>query len=138
MRKNALYRRSDCPLSYALEIFGDKWTLLILRDLLFKHKRRFSQFAESAEKISTNILADRLLRLEAEGLVTRQVAPENGRQVVYALTPKALDLIPLLVEMIVWSAKYDRDSAADRAFVRKAGANRKQLVRDIRSRAIAR
>lgn len=128
-------RRSGCPISYALDIFGDKWTLLIIRDMLFKQKRRYGQFAESEEKIATNILADRLTKLEVEGLVTRQTDPENGRQIVYALTSKALDLAPMLIEMILWSAKYDPDTAADRTFVSKAKSNRKQLLSDVKSRA---
>jgi len=128
-------RRSDCPISYALDIFGEKWTLLIIRDMLFKQKRRYGQFADSEEKISTNILADRLVKLEAEGLVTRQADPENGRQVVYALTSKALDLAPMLIEMILWSAKYDPHSAADRAFIRKAKSDREKLIKDVKSRA---
>lgn len=109
--------------------------MLIIRDMLFKQKRRYGQFAESEEKISTNILADRLARLGVEGLVTKEADPENGRQFVYALTPKALDLAPMLIEMILWSAKYDPHSAADRAFVRKAKSDRAQLVRDVISRA---
>lgn len=135
MQTRELRRRSDCPISYALDLFGDKWTLLIIRDMLFKQKRRYGQFVESEEKISTNILADRLARLEMEGLVTKEADPENGRQVVYALTPKALDLAPMLIEMILWSAKYDPHSAADRAFIRKAKSDRRQLVRDVKSRA---
>jgi len=135
MRARDLQRRSDCPISHALDIFGDKWTLLIVRDLLFKQKRRFGQFAESDERISTNVLADRLARLEAEGLVTKEADPENGRQVVYALTAKALDLAPMLIEMILWSAKHDPHSAADRGFVRKARSDREQLLRDVTSRA---
>jgi len=135
MQGGELQRRSDCPISYALDLFGDKWTLLIIRDMLFKQKRRYGQFAESEEKISTNILADRLARLEGEGLVTKEADPENGRQFVYALTPKALDLAPMLIEMILWSAKYDPHSAADRAFVRKGKSDRAQLVRDVISRA---
>lgn len=135
MQKRELERRSDCPISHALDLFGDKWTLLIIRDMLFKQKRRYGQFVAAEEKISTNILADRLARLEAEGLVTKRADPGSGRQVVYALTPKALDLAPMLVEMILWSAKYDPRSAADRAFVRKATNDRGRLVRDIKSRA---
>lgn len=133
MRIKGLRRRSHCPISYALDLFGDKWTLLIIRDMLFKQKRRFGQFAGSEEKIATNVLADRLARLEVEGLVTKEADPENGRQVVYALTAKALDLAPTLIEMILWSAKYDPHSATDRAFIRKAKSDREQLVRDVKS-----
>ena len=106
---------------------------MIVRDMLFKQKSRYGQFAESEEKISTNILADRLAKLEVAGLVTRQSDPENARQVIYALTPRALDLAPMLIEMILWSAKYDPHSAADRTFVRKAKNNRERLVRDVKS-----
>jgi DNA-binding HxlR family transcriptional regulator len=128
-------RRSDCPISYALDMFGDKWSLLIVRDMLFKQRRRFGQFAEAEEGISTNSLADRLARLEAEGLVTREPDPENGRQLVYSLTPKGLDLAPVLVEMIVWSARYDERTAADPAFVRKARTARDALIRDVKLKA---
>ena len=135
MLKKRPQRRSNCPISFALDLFGDKWTLLIVRDLMFKQKRRFGEFAESGEKIASNILADRLARLETAGLVTRQADPENGRQLIYALTPKALDFAPMLIEMIVWSAKYDPRSAADRAFVRKAKTDREQLIKDVASSA---
>jgi len=129
--KKGLRRRSACPISYALDLFGDKWTLLIIRDMMFKQKRRYGEFAESGEKVATNILADRLARLEAEGLVTRRADPENGRQFIYTLTPKALDLAPMLVEMILWSAKYDPRTAAGKDFVRQAKADRAQLLKNI-------
>ena len=135
MLKKRPQRRSNCPISFALDLFGDKWTLLIVRDLMFKQKQRFGEFSESGERIATNILADRLARLETAGLVTRQADPENGRQLIYTLTPKALDLAPMLIEMIVWSAKYDPRTAADRAFVRKAKTGREQLIKDVVSSA---
>ena len=135
MPKREDRRRSDCPISYALDIFGDKWSLLIVRDMLFKQRRRFGQFADAEEKISTNILADRLARLEAEDLVTKKPDSENGRQFVYALTPKAVDLSPMLIEMILWSAKYDPRTAADPTFVRKAKNAREQLVKHVKLNA---
>lgn len=135
MPKKDNRRRSDCPISYALDIFGDKWSLLIIRDMLFKQRRRFGQFADAEEGISTNILADRLARLEVEDLITKKPDPENGRQFVYALTPKALDLSPMLVEMVLWSAKYDPHTAADPSFVRKAKRAREQLLRHIKIQA---
>jgi DNA-binding HxlR family transcriptional regulator len=112
-----------------------KWTLLIIRDFMFKGKRRYSEFAEADEKIATNVLAGRLTRLEAEGLVTRRVDPMNARQRLYSLTDAGLDLAPLLVEMILWSAKHDRDSAADRDFVHEAQQNRTRLLRSVASAA---
>ena len=128
-------RRSDCPIGYALDIFGDRWSLLIVRDMLFKQRRRFGQFAEAGEGIATNILADRLARLEAEGLVSKAPDPDNRRQFVYSLTPKGLDLAPLLVEMIVWSARHDAGTAADPSFVRKARTARDALVREVKLKA---
>ena len=124
-------RRSDCPISHALDLFGDRWTLLIIRDMLFKRKQRNGEFANSAEKIATNVLADRLAKLVARGLLTRQPDPDNGRQLTYRLTRKALDLAPVLIEMIVWSAKYDPDTATPRSFVCRAKTDRVQLIRDV-------
>lgn len=131
MPKKTQPRRSDCPISHALDLFGDRWTLLIIRDMLFKQKRRYGEFAESEEKIATNVLADRLAKLGAWGLVTKQTDPENRRRLIYRLTDKALDLAPVLVEMIVWSAKHDPNTAADRGFIRKAKANRERFIRDV-------
>lgn len=97
---------SRCPIARALDVFGDRWTLLIVRDLLFKGKTRFSEFADSHERIATNILSSRLARLEAEGVVTRSPDPEHARRHVYRLTDKGLDLVPVLLEMIEWSARH--------------------------------
>lgn len=134
MRRKVAHRRSDCPISYALDLFGDKWTLLIIRDLMIRRKRRYGEFAESGEKIATNILADRLARLEKEGFVTRNADPENRRQLIYTPTPKALDLAPVLVELILWSARHDPDTGVDPGFVRKAKANRDRVVKSLASR----
>src|SRR5690348_5996744 len=99
--------RSHCPVAYALDMFGDSWSLLVMRDLLFSGKQRYQEMLESEEGIATNILADRLSRLEQQGLITRRRDPGNKRQYLYAPTPKGLDLIPLMLEMIQWSAKHD-------------------------------
>jgi DNA-binding HxlR family transcriptional regulator len=131
MAKAKLIRRTHCPISYALDVFGDKWSLLIVRDLMFKGKRHYREFAESEEGISTNILADRLAKLEVEGLITRGLDPENARQRVYELTERGVELAPLLIEMILWSAAHDPETAADRAFVRDARRDRARLLRAI-------
>ena len=125
--------RSHCPIGFALDVFGDKWTLLIVRDLLFKGKRRYGEFANSEEGIATNILADRLTKLESHGLIARVVDPSGARSREYALTDKAIVLAPMLVEMILWSAKHDPGTTADRGFVRRARANREQLLAEIRA-----
>lgn len=103
--------RSHCPIAFALDLFGDKWSLLILRDLLFKGRKHYQEFLNAGEEISTNILANRLVKLEEFGLIKKEKDPENKRQYIYTPTPKAKDLIPMLGEMMVWSNKYDPDTA---------------------------
>ncbi|MBI4597033.1 MAG: helix-turn-helix transcriptional regulator [Candidatus Omnitrophica bacterium] len=128
--------RSHCPIAYALDLFGDKWSLLVLRDLLFMGKRRYNEFLASEEGISTNILAERLRRLEAEGLLTKSHDRLNHRQVVYAPTRKSLDLLPVLLEIIRWSAKHDPKTVAPPAFIRRLRNNRKGLMRNIVNRFV--
>lgn len=105
-------RKSDCPINFALEIFGDRWTLLIIRDLMFKGKNYYSEFLQSEEKIATNILADRLAMLEQEGIVIKKVDPAHGSKFIYNLSEKGIDLLPVLSEIVVWSAKYDGNEEA--------------------------
>ena len=98
--------RSGCPLSYSLDVLGDKWTLLILRDMLFSGKSSYGEFLQSEEKIATNILADRLALLEAQGLVSKEVAADKKSKFTYRLTEKGIDLLPLIVEFTLWGARY--------------------------------
>ncbi len=104
--------RSHCPINFGLETFGDKWSLLILRDIIFRGKRTYGEFLASEEGFATNILASRLAALEANGILGRRSFPADARKDSYLLTEKGLDLIPLLFEMILWSAKYDSRSEA--------------------------
>jgi DNA-binding HxlR family transcriptional regulator len=127
-------KRSHCPIAFALDIFGDKWSLLVLRDLLFKDKHRFGEFLAAEEGISTNILAERLARLEAEGLIAKSQDPDNGRQFIYAPTPKALDLLPSLLEISLWSAKHDPKTAAPPALMRRIRADRDGFIRELKAR----
>lgn len=129
----ATARRSDCPISSALDIFGDRWSLLVIRDLLFKGKVRYGEFLDSEERISTNILADRLRTLHEHELIDKQVDPEHGSKFVYSLTPKGRDLAPMLVEMILWSAEYDPDTAASEDFVAAARRDKPALLHDLTS-----
>lgn len=124
-------RRSNCPVSFALDRFGDRWTLLVIRDLLLKGKRRYQELRECEEGIASNILSDRLRALESAGIVERQVARRNAGGVTYGLTRRGLDLAPILVEMIVWSAKHDPDTAAAPEFVSAAATDRKALLTSI-------
>lgn len=102
-------RRSDCPTNHALEVFGDSWSLLILRDMMFRDKRSYGEFAESAERISSNILSNRLKSLEQNGLIRRD---GRGRATTYRLTQKGIDLVPLMLEMLLWAKKHDRETSS--------------------------
>ena len=94
-------RRSDCPIAGALDVVGDRWTLLVLRDL-FRGKQRYGEFAESDEGIPTNLLADRLARLEKLGLVTSELYQEKPKRYAYALTAQGRTLKPILRELALW------------------------------------
>src|ERR1700724_3825888 len=100
-------RRSGCPLNASVEMLGDRWSLLILRDMMLRGFRSYNQFLDSYEGIATNILANRLKRLIAHGIVTAQEDPSDGRRLIYVLTPKGLDLAPVLTEMVLWAAKHE-------------------------------
>ncbi len=101
MPKNQL--RSSCPINFALEIFGDKWTLLIVRDIVYAGKRTHGEFLKSDERIATNILADRLARLECQGILTKAADPKDKRREIFSLTEQGLALIPLLLDLQSWS-----------------------------------
>jgi len=103
---------SGCPISFALDHIGDRWSLLILRDILFADKQHYDEFAASPEGISTNILANRLKQLESSGMITRRQDEDNRRRFIYSPTEKALDLLPMIIEMIQWGARHDSESAA--------------------------
>ena len=124
------HRRSDCPVHFALEVFGDPWTLLIIRDLMFKDRRTYTEFLRAEEGIATNVLADRLTRLEQDGIVVKDEAPAGSG---YRLTPKGIDLLPIMMEIIGWSAKHDPRTAADREFVRRLRADRDAFTKELRA-----
>ena len=124
-------RKSDCPVHFALEVFGDPWTLLIIRDLMFKNRRTYTGLLRAEEGIATNILADRLVRLEEDGIIARDEKPGGG--VSYRLTPKGIDLAPVMVEIIGWSAKHYARTAAEKGFVRRLRTDRRGLLADLRA-----
>lgn len=99
--------RSDCPVSFSLDFLGDKWTLLILRDIIIHDKSTYNQFLYSAEKIATNILADRLAMLDKHGFLTKEISAEKRSSAVYRVTEKTVDLIPIIMELNLWGAKYN-------------------------------
>ncbi len=120
--------RSDCPISYALDFFGDKWTFLIIRDLVFDGKIFYSDFLNSKEGIATNILSDRLKKLESNGIIESRVYQKLKTKKEYSLTEKGKNLVPVLVELILWSAKYDNNLAVPREFLDKAKTEKEKLI----------
>lgn len=132
----AIKRKSDCPIHFGLELFGDKWTLLIVRDIMFKGKHYFGDFANSEEKIATNLLSDRLTMLEKEGIIAKFKDENHKQKIIYKLTRKGIDLLPVLVEIIMWSAKYDKDSGVEKEFVKSYRKDRVGLLRQISSRLV--
>ena len=126
-------KKSDCPINFALETFGDTWSLLIIRDLMFFGKKYYGDFLKSEERIATNILADRLSRLEQVGIIRKTKNVKDKRKDVYQLTEKGIDLLSMLIEIIVWSAKYDSKTAAPKDFVAQAKNNREKLIKQIRT-----
>src|ERR1700746_241911 len=100
-------RRSGCPLNASVEILGDRWSLLIIRDMMLRGSRTFKEFLNSHEKIATNILADRLRRLIEHGIVSAKPEPCDGRKLIYLLTPKGVDLAPVLTEMVLWAGRHE-------------------------------
>lgn len=99
--------RSLCPMNLTLEIFGDKWSLLIIRDMLFEGKRHFRELLQSEEGIASNILTDRLNMLERKGVITKRSDPQHKQKFIYSLTEKGIDLLPLLAEIGIWSFKHE-------------------------------
>lgn len=128
---NKMKYRSHCPINFAQETFGDKWSLLVIRDLMFKGKKYYGDFMASDEKISTNILADRLEKLEINGLVMKKVDEENNAKKVYSLTQKGIDLMPMLLDMIAWAAKYDNQTEAPKEFITRLKNDKEALIREL-------
>jgi DNA-binding HxlR family transcriptional regulator len=109
--KSNAQRRSGCPVSISLELLGDRWSLLIVRDMMVRGASTFRQFQRSGEGISTNILADRLHKLEAAGIAASEPAPEDGRSSHYRLTEKGIALAPVLLELLIWGAHHEQTDA---------------------------
>jgi len=98
--------RSGCPINLSLEVFGDKWSLLILRDMMFGGKRHFRELLKSEEGIASNILADRLRKLLVEGMITRADDPSHKQKAIYSLTEKAIALVPVFAQLGAWGSRY--------------------------------
>lgn len=130
--KHTHQRRSDCPINFALEMFGDPWSLLIIRDIVYFGKKTYGEFLASEEGMATNILASRLAHLEQQGILVKKLSEQDKRKEEYALTEKGLDLIPVLVEMANWSAEHDLQTSAPGAWIALMKADREKMIRLIR------
>lgn len=137
MPKPNKLRDTGCPIAFALDTFGDRWTLIIIRDMLIKGYQTYGEFESSDEKIATNVLADRLFELEAFGIVTKGRDPKNRRRVLYRLTEKGADLAPVLLEMVRWSGKHDPNTVAKDAVLSRIENDRDGFANDLRSRALS-
>lgn len=123
-----LCRRSACAISMALEAIGDKWSLLILRDLMFTGKRSYGELQSCEEKIATNILAARLQSLEANGLIRKAADPNNARRSLYFLTEKGIDLLPVIIELREWMEKHDTNAEGCTNALKLTDKNRKEVL----------
>ena len=126
-------RRSGCPVSISLEMLGDRWSLLIIRDLMVRGLRSFRAFQDSGEGIATNILSDRLKKLETAGIISAEGDEEDRRKVNYRLTEKGIDLAPVLLELLIWGARHEQ-TAASCDFMARIENDRETLLREVRRR----
>lgn len=122
-------KRSDCPISCSLDIFGDKWSLLIIRDMMFFHKSTYGDFLKSAEGIATNILASRLQGLEENKLIEKLDHPDSKAKVLYKLTQKAIDLLPMIVEIHLWADKYFEIPAEIKNMIKDAKKGKDEFIK---------
>ncbi len=134
--------RSGCPVVFALDIFGDRWTLLVIRDMALRGFTTYSELLAAEESISTNILADRLKRLETAGVITKRRDPDHGAKFHYELSQAGLDLIPVLIAMMRWSCKHDANSPVSaglkRRIAREPDAMAKEFVKKAKARRMGR
>lgn len=128
-------RRSGCPLNASVEMLGDRWSLLIIRDMMVRGSRTFKEFLDSCEKIATNILADRLHKLASYGIITARPDPADGRKRIYLLTQKGIDLAPVLTEMVLWAAAHERTE--NQALVREIRRDKQAFIDTVRQRCAA-
>lgn len=124
-------RRSGCPLNASLEMVGDRWSLLIVRDMMLRGASRYAEFLAGHEKIATNILADRLRKLAGEGIIRALPDPADGRKRIYRLTKKGIDLAPVLTELVLWAGAHE--ATGNRPLIRQM-RNREKFLDGIRAR----
>jgi DNA-binding HxlR family transcriptional regulator len=131
-QKTKVKRRSGCPLNASVEMLGDRWSLLIIRDMMLRGFQSYKEFMECYEGIASNILADRLRKLIAYGIVSAEPDPTDGRKLIYLLTEKGIDLAPVLTEMVLWAAAHE--DTDNQALVKMMREDRKKVIADARKR----
>jgi DNA-binding HxlR family transcriptional regulator len=124
-------KRSECPISSALDLIGDKWSLLIIRDIMLSGKNTYNEFLKSEEKIATNVLADRLSMLEEVGILQKEEHPESKAKIFYRLSDRGIDLLPVLVELILWSDKYLPISPQAKEFAKALRKDKQTMIKQI-------
>jgi DNA-binding HxlR family transcriptional regulator len=134
MSKNSRREKTSCPISYSLDLFGDRWTLLVLRDVILHGKTRFAEFQGSDEGIASNILSDRLRRLDEQGIVVTRKDPSDARQKIYGVTDKGRSLTPVLLEIAAWGASHDFQTGAPLDFAKDFYADREGYYKEHRKR----
>ena len=132
VEKRKVKRRSECPLNASLEMLGDRWSLLIIRDMMLRGFRSYKEFLQCYEGIATNILADRLHKLVANGIITSQPDPSDGRKLIYTLTAKGIDLAPVLTEMVLWASAHEE--TGNQALVRQMKEDKQKFLAGVRQR----
>ncbi len=132
-RKARSKRRSGCPVSVSLEMVGDRWSLLIIRDLMVRGFRTFKEFEAAGEGVATNILSDRLRRLKSTGIIAIEVDEADRRRVNYRLTQKGIELAPVLLELLIWGARHEKTEAPC-AVIEKMAEHRQALLSEVRRR----
>ncbi|MEO9877197.1 MAG: helix-turn-helix domain-containing protein [Anderseniella sp.] len=133
MKTESNKRETGCPIAFGLDTFGDRWSLLIIREIMLQGKRTYSEFLEADEGIASNILIARLKHLEAEGIVVKSRDPENRRAFVYELTKKGRDLAPILLEIIIWSGMHDKRPYALKTVLDKIEQDREGFEASLRA-----
>ena len=126
-------RETGCPITFGLDTFGDRWSLLIIREIMLQGKKTYSEFLEADEGIASNILIARLKHLEAEGIVEKSRDPENRRAFIYDLTKKGRDLAPILLEIIIWSGMHDKRPNALKTVLSKIEQDREGFEASLRA-----
>ena len=126
--------RSDCPFSCSLDIWGDKWSLLIIRNMMFYNLNTYGDFLNAPENIATNILADRLQKLEEAGLIRKEEHPDSKAKIFYSLTAMGIDLLPVMIEIGNWGDKYFKISQQAKVLVRAAKKDKTQFIKSLSKR----